>query len=586
MKTRNTASHTLCNLPPQASPAGGHAYCANLFDSIPAAILSTDHELRITGWNKAAEKIYGWSASETIGRKVTDVLRPEYPSMCHEDAIKRLTGDEPVCLEAAHRTKDGNLIMMLSEISPLRDPDGTLAGTVCVLRDISGALGLKPQSRHSKKTTAFLYEIVERLLKQDLSPRFLQDTCEMVMRFLGGSIFFNYLANDGRTLRLNACSGITESQKEELAVLEFGQGICGAVALHRDVTVITGIQESKEDRVSLLKPLGVRAYACHPLVAKDKLIGTLSFGTSRKDSFEAWELALMKVVCDHVAVAIHRLNTEDHLERMAQELSDKNRLITDFFTNISHEFKTPLSIILVNLQLMEYRMKNQDAAGNGLGKAVGVMRQNAFRLLRLIGNLLDVTKIDAGFMKARLVSTDIVELVRSLAESVGDIAGSAGLEVRFECDCQSRTVPLDCEKMERIILNLLSNAIKHTPSGGSIEVRMQCGQDHVRISVHDNGEGIPYDRQDIIFDRFRQANTSLTRSSEGCGIGLSLTKSLVELMKGRIWFTSSPGAGSEFFVELPVQVECCLQRLPEVEGLPLAKKLEMEFSDIHKIGSR
>jgi signal transduction histidine kinase len=135
--------------------------------------------------------------------------------------------------------------------------------------------------------------------------------------------------------------------------------------------------------------------------------------------------------------------------------------------------------------------------------------------------------------------------------------------------------------LERIVLNLISNAIKHTPAGGSIRVACEWDDEHVVISVKDNGEGIPEDKRELIFDRFRQVNTSLTRLSEGCGIGLSLCRSLVELLGGRIYFESTPGLGSEFFIELPLlQMEVQNANSLIVNGQDISERVQMELSDV------
>lgn len=439
----------------------------------------------------------------------------------------------------------------------------------------------------SGQSTEILYETVDRLLSGDRSRDVIPELCRKVMEFLGCSIFFNYIfTNDKQQLKLNASEGITEDQRKPIEWLAPGQLPCGRVAKSGCRLILENVQDCADDNAMALKPLGIRAYACHPLVVKEDVLGTLAFATTARDAFTADELSLMKAVSGHVAVALNRLRTEENLESITKELYGKNELITDFFTNISHEFKTPLSIILVDLQLMEYRMKDADGEfKEKLGKMIAVMRQNALRLLRLIGNLLDVTKIDAGFMKVRLINLDVVEMVRGLVESVSDIARSAGISMAFVCACKHKLMPIDSEKMERIMLNLLSNAIKHTPPGGHITVGLKVTANGILLAVRDDGDGIPLDKQEFIFDRFRQANSSLTRSSEGCGIGLSLVKALVELLKGRIWFVSSLDAGSEFFVELPVLLEIERTRASVIEGMPRSRKVEMEFSDINKIGS-
>lgn len=453
--------------------------------------------------------------------------------------------------------------------------------------DIMERSQAEAELQRSNRNTELLYEVVEKLLIGEQTQSTAQEICEKVMAFLDCGLFFNYLFTPDRArLRLNACAGLAPEQAAAFEWLERGQAVCGCVADEGCRIVVEYLQKSRDKRAEMLKPMGVRAYACHPLVVKGEVLGTLAFGTREKDTFSQEDLALMRAVCGHVAVAMNRLRYEADLKKLSEELRDKNRLVTDFFTNISHEFKTPLSIILVDLQLMEYRLKGiEGELREKLGRSVSVMRQNALRLLRLIGNLLDVTKIDAGFMSARFSEADAVEAVRGIAESVGDYARDAGLEVRFESDLASRRMPLDVEKLERILLNLLSNAIKHTPSGGHIFVSLKNASDRITLSVKDDGEGIPEDRREIIFDRFRQVNTSLTRASEGCGIGLSLVKALVELLLGRIWLNSAVGRGSEFFVELPVQALETAAQPMEIDSMPRSRKVEMEFSDIHRINA-
>lgn len=270
-------------------------------------------------------------------------------------------------------------------------------------------------------------------------------------------------------------------------------------------------------------------------------------------------------------------------KRSEIELHEKNRLIVDFFTNISHEFKTPLSIILMDVDLIygsfqKAKCKNPEK----VNRYFSVLRQNTFRLQRLIGNLLDITKLDSGFMNLHLRNTDVVALIGELAGSVRDYArDKKNIDVTYSCDLNRLMMPMDSEKTERILLNLLSNSIKHTPAGGHIAVGLEVLSDGIALTVADDGEGIPADKQKIIFDRFRQVNTSLTRDNEGCGIGLSLTKALVELMGGTIGFVSAPGKGTTFTVRIPILAGCELTEAVVTEGsLTTGKKVEMEFSDI------
>jgi PAS domain S-box-containing protein len=275
-----------------------------------------------------------------------------------------------------------------------------------------------------------------------------------------------------------------------------------------------------------------------------------------------------------------RKNMEMELRKTAEVLERKDKLVTDFFINISHELKTPITLIMLALEIIENYLEQPKLNREGIIKRTAIMKQNAYRLSRLVGNILDITKMDAGFMEPKFAHVDIVRMVHNLVESMESFAQKKGLTLLFGGSVKTKTMPADSQIVERIILNLVSNAIKHTPSGGNIWINCFDMDSKIIISVKDDGEGIPEEKKSIIFDRFRQVNTSLTRSSEGSGIGLSLTKSLIELLNGRIWFVSTLDTGSEFFVELPV-LHMTVQATPIVQdGMAIDKRIQMELSDL------
>ncbi len=274
-----------------------------------------------------------------------------------------------------------------------------------------------------------------------------------------------------------------------------------------------------------------------------------------------------------------RKSMELELKKQSIDLELKNKLITDFFINISHEFKTPLSVIVLVSDLLEHEIGQQEVSLENVARFVRILRVNAFRLRRLVANLLDITKLDAGFMQPRWENADVVCMLQNLVASTAVFAKKKELSLGFHSAVGELDMATDSLMLERIVLNLLSNAIKYTKKGGAIRVSLCMLEDKLSISVKDNGEGIPPDRQEIIFDRFRQVNTSLTRSSEGCGIGLSITKSLVELLGGTIAFESELGMGSTFCVFLPVTRNESNTKL-EQDGTELNSRIQLELSDI------
>ncbi len=174
--------------------------------------------------------------------------------------------------------------------------------------------------------------------------------------------------------------------------------------------------------------------------------------------------------------------------------------------------------------------------------------------MRLINNLLDTTKLDSGYLKLNLVNCNIVNLVEEITLSVVYYAESKNINIIFDTDVEEKIMAVDPDKIERIVLNLLSNAIKFTGSGGNIYVTVKDFEDNIIISVKDTGIGIPEDKIENIFDRFVQVDKTLRRNKEGSGIGLYLVKSFVNMHEGTIDIQSEIGKGSEFIINIPVNL--------------------------------
>lgn len=267
------------------------------------------------------------------------------------------------------------------------------------------------------------------------------------------------------------------------------------------------------------------------------------------------------------------------------EMQKYDRLKTEFFSNISHELRTPLNVIFCAVQLMEMNLNsNESLVKQGfVKKNVRSIRQNSLRLLRLVNNLIDITKIDAQSFEINRKNQDIVYVVREIVLSVADYVTNKGLKLVFQSEIKDKIMAFDEEKIERIMLNLLSNAIKFSPLGGSIFVDILDKEDGIAIRVRDMGVGIPSDRQKDIFQRFYQISPVNTRLREGSGIGLNLVKSLVELHQGEISVESDYGKGTTFIVELPGMLlrEDAAKREEGKDRQERIENIRLEFSDIY-----
>jgi PAS domain S-box-containing protein len=272
------------------------------------------------------------------------------------------------------------------------------------------------------------------------------------------------------------------------------------------------------------------------------------------------------------------------LEHDIAATKEFNRVLTEFFSNISHELKTPLNVILGAIQILGIPGKGDLPVDfeKKQNKYLWAMKQNCYRLLRLVNNLIDQSKVDSGYLKPNLRNCNIVSVVENISLSVADYTQDKGMELIFDTDTEEKITAIDVDKIERIILNLLSNAIKFSVGGDQIFVSVTDKDDKVLISVKDTGIGIPKDKLGIIFDRFGQVDKSLTRNREGSGIGLAIVKSLVEMHGGTIFVNSVLGEGSEFVVELPVRIVGEEDNIVESQMYQSnVERINVEFSDIY-----
>jgi PAS domain S-box-containing protein len=289
-------------------------------------------------------------------------------------------------------------------------------------------------------------------------------------------------------------------------------------------------------------------------------------------------LTILHDITSEKQVEVLQLDVQKNI-KLLNETRELNKLITEFFSNISHELKTPLNIIFSAVQLLS--VQNLNNFGDNKNKYLKIMKQNCYRLMRLINNLLDLTRTDSGFLVPHMKNYNIIELVEDITMSVAEFAESKGISLIFDTDCEEKITAVDPDKLERIILNLLSNALKFTNSGGEIFVNIADKVDFITISVKDSGIGIPEDKLQFIFERFRQVDRSFTRNHEGSGIGLSLVKSFVEMHNGNIEVNSEIGQGSEFVITLPI-VLCNEDSLDEKYiDTDIIERINLEFSDIY-----
>jgi signal transduction histidine kinase len=282
-----------------------------------------------------------------------------------------------------------------------------------------------------------------------------------------------------------------------------------------------------------------------------------------------------------------KVNEQVRELREAKEAAEEaNEAKSMFLANMSHELRTPLNILLSTTQLISLYLREDELIDrNKIQGKVDMQVQNCYRLLRLVNNLIDITKIDSGYFSLNLSRCNIIEVVEEITLSVAEYIENKGIGLIFDTEVEEKIMNCDLDTIERILLNLISNAVKFTPEGGSIKVNIKDLGNKIQIIVTDTGIGIKEDKLDVIFERFKQIDSLLTRKREGSGIGLSLVKALVEMHKGDIYVKSEYQKGSEFVIELPTNLilekDCSDIQQQYIRGNNVAQRVHIEFSDIY-----
>ncbi|MFC1408521.1 SpoIIE family protein phosphatase [Streptacidiphilus sp. N1-12] len=429
--------------------------------------------------------------------------------------------------------------------SPLRDDTGAAVGMLCVVSE-------ETQQVIGERRMATL-----RDLGSDLSiVRTERETMEIAGRQLERNLrdlpfTMTYLFQDDGSARLAAATGISaghraaplslpsEDQEAMWPVGAPGRGEALLVELDdaRFAGLPTG-QWPQEPKQALLVPL---------LQPGSAPYGFMVTALNRYRPLDEGYRGFIELVAGHVAAEIASARSYQAQQRRAEELADLDRAKTTFFSNISHEFRTPLTLIMGPVQELRARLGDTDEVAR---EELEVIHRNGLRLSKLVNTLLDFSRIEAGRMQARYEPVDLAETTAELASVFRSAVARAGLSLVVECPPLEEPVYLDPGLWEKVVLNLLSNALKFTFEG-SIQVSVRAEPAHAVVTVTDTGIGVSAEELPRLFERFHRIENARSRSNEGSGIGLALVQELVGMHGGTITAASTRGVGTAFTIRLP-----------------------------------
>jgi PAS domain S-box-containing protein len=507
--------------------------------------------------NNAELDLLGYTADEYVGHHIAEFHVDRHVI---DDILQRLAAGEKLYnYPARMRCKDGSLKHVLIDSSVLWE-DSKFVHTRCFTRDVSEQRAAEESLQRQTTRLRLLWEAAGVLLTAENPDSMLRALLAKIGAHLGVDTYFNFTVNDaGDDLQLASCVGIPPEVAQTIRYLDFGQAVCGTVALQRRPIVATYIQQSDDPRVQLVKSFGLRAYACNPLLVGDRLLGTLSFATRSKDEFDADELAFMETLCHYVTVAYERL-------RLVNELKEADRRKDEFLATLAHELRNPLAPVRSAVQVL--RLKGPDQPE--LRWSRDVIERQVEHLTRLIDDLMDISRITRNKLELRKERVDLTQAIKGAIESSRFVIEQCGHELIVDLPSEPIYLQGDLVRLAQVFLNLLNNAAKYTERGGRIWISaVRQGEEGV-VRVKDTGIGIPPKKLKHLFEMFFQVDRTLERSQGGLGIGLSLVRRLVELHGGTVDARSEGlGKGSEFMVRLPVIVERVpLPQASEPSGAP------------------
>jgi PAS domain S-box-containing protein len=529
------------------------AWLAAIVDSSDDAIVSKTLDGVITSWNAAAERMFGYSAAEAVGRSITLII-PEDRLDEERDVLARVRKGKRVDhFETIRRAKDGHLVYISLTVSPVKDAAGVVIGASKTARDITE----RRQSEHRLATTVQRLETLYRLADELGRAKDLATVYEVAIDAIMavGASRSSVLSFDAKgVMRFRAWRNLSDGYR---AATEGHSPWAQDAETPEPIAVDDVLSDPSLSRLrDVIAAEGIRALLFIPLVHQGRLLGKFMIYYDTVHPFSESEIRLAEIIAHHVAFGLGRVRAEKAMEnlltREQQARADAdaaNRGKDQFLAILSHELRTPLNAILGWARML---------AGSPLddrqrAHAVDVIQRNAELQGQLIGDLLDISRIAVGKMEIERSPVDLVLVVRQATEAMAAELEAKKLRLLLEMDDAAGEILGDPRRLQQAIANLLSNAAKFSPDGGRIEVRLTRHEASARLTVTDNGVGIDRALLSQIFNPFEQADTSTTRKHRGLGLGLAIARQIVELHGGCIEAESAGlGHGATFTIDLPV----------------------------------
>jgi PAS domain S-box-containing protein len=541
----------------QKKAAAAKAHLAAIVDSADAAIIAKDLDGRIQSCNAAAERLFGYTADELIGREVRILIPPERQSE-EDDILARVRRGERIDhFETVRVAKDGRPIDVSLTVSPVRDDAGQVIGASKIARDITREKQAEAERVRLLQENAAVTEALNNvgaIVASDLDrTKVVQGVTDAGTELTSaefGAFFYNLIDDKGESYTLYTISGVP---REMFSKFPMPRNTAVFEPTFKGTAVVRSADITSDSRYGHNAPyhgmppghLPVRSYLAVPVKGRGgEVIGGLFFGHSQVGRFTDQHERLALGVASWAAVALEN-------SRLYTSVQDANRIKDDFLASLSHELRTPLNAILGYARML----RSGTVAPAKQKKAVDTIERNATSLSQMVEDVLDVSRIASGKIRLNVQPVELPDIIRAAVDAIAPAAEARGVRVESILDPHAAPISGDPERLQQVMWNLLSNAVKFTNRGGKVQVRLEHVNSHVEVTVSDTGIGISPEFLPHVFERFRQADSGITREGRGLGLGLAIARQLTEMHGGSIDAASGgEGKGSTFRVKLPLMI--------------------------------
>lgn len=541
------------------SEASGEMNGASLSAEIAMAVVETSHEAFvgmdsdgvITTWNPAAEETFGWEAEEIVGETVASTLVPKDLRDPFRKALERFlwTGaaedlDERVELSVVH--KDGRELPVEATISSFKGADGGLHFHA-FMRDISSREAEEERRRRAETYREAQLAVAGVLAATPSVSEALPQVIEALAESLEWDVCAHWTAGEGGVsvtcTSLWTRPDVEASEYERVAreiTLSTGEGLPGGVLESKQPAMVEDIGEGPASvRTELAAQAGMRGSMAMPLLLEGNVIGVLEFFSRHARPHDDELVQTLTVISSQIGQFISRREAEAQTEKIKDE----------FFSLVSHELRTPLTSVIGYTDMLA-KKEGSKLSEQGR-KMIDVIKRNAKREMRLVGDLLLLVRIEGGRFELLPGKVELPQVAAQSVEAAGPAAEKMGIRLSLKSD----PIPAfegDPDRIGQVIDNLLTNAIKFTYGDGEVAVRIAQEGELAVIEVADNGRGISEEDQAHLFERLYRASSATADHVPGTGLGLTIVKAITEAHGGQITVRSELGRGTTFRIELPM----------------------------------